>query len=324
MDILNSLYLYKYRITVQLEEGITLPAYKGSALRGVFGHSLRKTVCVQKNTDCQECLLKLKCLYSYIFETPTPEDELRKYREAPHPYIITPPITRRRHFGKDEKIGFELVLVGRANDYLPYFIYTFSEMGKMGIDKDRGKFKLINVEAYQNDGSLTEIFNNSDNTLKSANNKIDFEILTSHFSLPISHLTVTFETPARIKEAGDLRSTDIPFGLLIRRLYERAVLLSYYHCQGEMEDVEKRLDGVDKVRIKENRLRWYDWERHSARKGKMKLGGLVGSITYEGDLSRFLCLLKMGEYIHVGKATTFGLGRYKINAGYTLQPDNKN
>jgi len=182
---------------------------------------------------------------------------------------------------------------------------------------------MSNVSACQNDGSLTEIFNSSDNTLESASNKISSEILTSHFGVPAfagrptSHLTLIFETPVRIKDEGDLAVAELPFSLLAKRLYERAVLLSHYHCRAEMEDVDKPLDGADKVRIKENRLRWYDWERYSARKGKMKLGGLIGSITYEGDLERFLPLLRIGEYIHVGKAVVFGLGRYRIK---TIQP----
>lgn len=44
----------------------------------------------------------------------------------------------------------------------------------------------------------------------------------------------------------------------------------------------------------------------------MKFGGLVGEITYQGDFKRYLPLLRLGEHIHVGKATTFGLGKYRI------------
>lgn len=102
-----------------------------------------------------------------------------------------------------------------------------------------------------------------------------------------------------------------------------------------MFDVDKSIDGADEVRIKENNLRWYDWERYSNRKGRMKLGGLIGNITYEGNLGKFLPLLKIGEYIHVGKAVVFGLGKYRIvdepsrlimdkrcdNGRNTLQPD---
>lgn len=312
MDIFSSLYLHKYRIIIQPEEVIILPPYKGSALRGLFGHSLRKIVCVQKDKDCQECLLRLKCVYSYIFETPAPENELRKYREAPHPYIITPPITKKRYFKEDEEVDFELVLIGRANDYLPYFVYAFSEMGKTGLGRERGKFRLLAVESLDAEGRQTEIYNTYDNTLRPADNRITFS--TPSFS-PLSCLRLNFLTPTRIKEKQDLLAKEIPFGLLIERLYERAMLLSYYHCHKDepFTESEKFLTEAGKVRIKENRLKWYDWERHSNRKGRMKLGGLIGSITYEGDLDKFLPLLKMGQYIHVGKAVVFGLGRYEID-----------
>lgn len=56
-------------------------------------------------------------------------------------------------------------------------------------------------------------------------------------------------------------------------------------------------------------IRWYDRKRYSTRQEAwMALGGLVGRISYEGDLSGIIPLLRLGEYIHVGKGTLFGLG----------------
>ncbi len=44
----------------------------------------------------------------------------------------------------------------------------------------------------------------------------------------------------------------------------------------------------------------------------MKFGGLLGSISYEGDLAPFMPYLALGEWLHVGGKTSFGLGRYRI------------
>jgi CRISPR/Cas system endoribonuclease Cas6 (RAMP superfamily) len=44
----------------------------------------------------------------------------------------------------------------------------------------------------------------------------------------------------------------------------------------------------------------------------MKLGGIIGEVVYEGDLTNFVPLLKIGELTHIGKNTTFGLGKYEV------------
>jgi len=44
-----------------------------------------------------------------------------------------------------------------------------------------------------------------------------------------------------------------------------------------------------------------------------ELGGFVGSVVYQGEISPWLPLIKAGEILHIGKATAFGLGKYVIN-----------
>ncbi|MBN2088843.1 CRISPR system precrRNA processing endoribonuclease RAMP protein Cas6, partial [candidate division KSB1 bacterium] len=46
---------------------------------------------------------------------------------------------------------------------------------------------------------------------------------------------------------------------------------------------------------------------------KMFLGGYLGKIVYQGDLSQFWPWLKVGELIHVGKNCAFGLGKFTVS-----------
>ncbi|QII11466.1 hypothetical protein KsCSTR_20870 [Candidatus Kuenenia stuttgartiensis] len=60
----------RFRFTICAKYQIRFPAYKGAVFCGGFGYAFRLVVCVIKSKECDECLLKQKCIYSYIFETP--------------------------------------------------------------------------------------------------------------------------------------------------------------------------------------------------------------------------------------------------------------
>ena len=101
--------------------------------------------------------------------------------------------------------------------------------------------------------------------------------------------------------------------MMIRNLLRRIAHLSYFHCEGDSSEFDFRgfIHRAMAVTIKEKSIEWYDWERYSARQGtRMKLGGFVGDITFEGDLAEFIPYLQAGEHVHIGKGTSFGLGKY--------------
>jgi CRISPR/Cas system endoribonuclease Cas6 (RAMP superfamily) len=67
-------------------------------------------------------------------------------------------------------------------------------------------------------------------------------------------------------------------------------------------------------------LRWVDWERYSARQDtRMTLGGFMGTATFAGELDVFMPLLRLGEVVHVGKGTAFGLGKYRLTGWPRLE-----
>jgi hypothetical protein len=75
---------------------------------------------------------------------------------------------------------------------------------------------------------------------------------------------------------------------------------------------EEWIELAARVRTVEQDLKWFDWERYSSRqRTTMRLGGLVGRVTFEGGLASFRPLFAAGEVAHAGKGTSFGLGRYR-------------
>ncbi|MBI3060334.1 MAG: hypothetical protein HYY81_13715 [Deltaproteobacteria bacterium] len=84
--------------------------------------------------DCDRCILRFKCAYPYIFDTPVPKDStrMRKYQTAPHPFVIEPPLDTTTSYEPGSPLNFGLTLMGKAIDYLPYFIYTFERFWREG------------------------------------------------------------------------------------------------------------------------------------------------------------------------------------------------
>lgn len=321
-----SLEFQKFSFTLEAKEPLVLPSYKGSTLRGGFGHAFKRVVCALRDKECQDCILKEKCIYSYVFETPPPSDTkiMRKYTAVPHPFIIEPPPEKRRGYIPGNEIKFGLILIGRAIDYLPYFIYTFDELGKIGIGKGKGKYELKTVrdisekmqDAGQGESGTNIIYNSTTKTLKSFSpSSLSLEFNNdSSLSSRHCYLSLSFLTPTRIVYDGRF-IFDLEFHMLIRQLLRRVSLLSYFHCGGDPTewDFKGIIKRAEEVKVVKRDMRWYDWERYSARQDtRMKMGGFVGEITFEGDIGSFMRLIQAGEVLHVGKGTSFGLGQYRI------------
>lgn len=316
MNVAKGGELVRFVLTLRALDVIELPPYKGSTFRGGFGTAFKKVVCTIKGTECDNCLLKSKCIYSYIFETPPPEDSeiLRKYENAPHPFIIEPPPETKRIYKPGETITFNLVLIGKAIDYLAYFIYTFIELGKTGIGKGRGQYELTEVSC---DGKA--VYNPADGQLKYF--PVDLpsisESLKSTNGFESSgSITFNFLTPTRLVVNEDL-VVEPEFHHLIRGLLRRISNLSYFHYGERLTlDFKGLIGRASGIRTAEKTIQWYDWERYSSRQDtRMKLGGFIGKARFAGDMKEFVPFLKLGEILHVGKGTGFGLGKYGVEDG---------
>jgi CRISPR-associated endoribonuclease Cas6 len=223
--------------------------------------------------------------------------------------VIEPPFERTRVYRPGEELVFGLLLIGRATDYLPYFIYTFDELGRTGLGKGREKFGLQSVDL-----DAETIYDAGSKTLrqfKTARVPLDG---TPGRGRKKGTLTLSFLTPTRIVYNSDL-TLDLEFHMLVRNLLRRISLLSYFHGNGRLAafDFKGLIEKAKEVKVIGRDLRWWDWERYSGRQERrINMGGFVGDVTFEGDLRPFIQILKAGEILHVGKGTAFGLGRYGV------------
>ncbi|MBA4369033.1 MAG: CRISPR-associated protein Cas6 [Desulfobacterium sp.] len=303
----------RYGFTSRLETDAELPSYKGSTFRGVFGRALKKVVCALRQQECDECILKTKCIYTQVFETPASGESLdSRIVSPPHPFVIEPPLSDKSHYPAGDLFDFNLLLMGEANNFLPYFIYAFEQMGEIGIGKKinnhRGRFLLDQVQCG---GSV--IYTSACRKLNKAgtSESLQLQVPKNHREKSLQ-LRLILETPLRLKFNNKFQAS-LPFHVLIRAMLRRVSSLMNAYGDGEPAlDYRGLVQRAENIQMIDNHLSWYDWQRYSFRQdAKMLMGGMVGSATYEGNIDEYLPLFDFCEQVHIGKQTTFGLGKFK-------------
>jgi hypothetical protein len=89
--------------------------------------------------------------------------------------------------------------------------------------------------------------------------------------------------------------------------------LQVHHRTSLPVDLRQMIELSTSIDRGRQRLQWSDFHRFSRHQERhVPLGGLTGRVTYTGALSPFVGWLALGSVVHVGKATTFGMGGYRM------------
>jgi hypothetical protein len=315
-DAIEKLNFAIFEFVLVPEKTIVFPAFKVNVFRGALGKTLRHLTCAFKDKECNDCLIRDKCIYSRIFESIHSEDEsiLKKIEKAPHPFVIYVPEKYQLEYpsedSKNSKIHFFLVLVGEAIEYISYFILAFEEIGKNGIGLERSPFKIETVLC-----SEKSIYNPGEKKINR-----DFPLMSgSDFmeeNVSVQAVTIEMETPLRIK-FGKKFQKYFTFEMLVRNLLRRIQLLSALYCGGPLRvDFKDLIEKSKEVKVSDSSIHWEQQTRFSFRQERiLSMGGVSGCIEFTGDINPFMPFLRIGEYLHIGKGTAFGLGKIKVKRG---------
>lgn len=303
----------EYEFHCLLTRDTILPEYKGSTFRGAFGMALKRVTCALKHQECIQCILQEKCVYCVVFEASQTAGASGGL-SPPHPFVIEPSLSAETHFTKGDHFDFRIILFGSANEYLPYFVYAIQEMGAIGVGRrmggKRGGFKLIEVASA---GEV--IFEHQEQRLKT-HGVTDLVLNTPvQSNNSEERIRIVLETPLRLKHDNKLHAT-LSFEVLIRACLRRIALLNNNFGTGEPAlDYRGLVERAKRIQMASSTIRWFDWKRYSNRQEQsMLMGGMIGEATYQGRLAEFLPLIRYCEKVHLGKATTFGLGKIKAIA----------
>ena len=311
MPAISTYPLSRYRLDFTATSAIRLPEYAGSSLRGAFGHALRQLACTTRAKTCQGCMLAATCPYPAIFEPQKPQGGTLALATPPVPYVIEPPAWGERHYARDDALQFHFTLTGRAADHLNIVIMAWQRALARGIGAGDGTARLETLHHCTAQGE-TLIHRSGEPILPH----------THTLTLPEEPLsteaTLEFITPLRLQENGHaLPPARITAKPLLTALLRRASLLAEHYGGAPLYHAEQftaLAQAAARVEA-ETSLRWRDWTRHSSRQGRtMQLGGCIGHLTLRGELAPFSAALRLGEWLHVGKEASFGLGHYRLHS----------
>lgn len=302
----------RLRATLTAQRDGRLPLYKGSLLRGAFGHALRHTVCAMTpKQPCASCPVRQDCIHARIFEAPN-EREMAPFfgglPSAPRPFVFEPRCTVS-DFRRGDDLELDLMLFGQVIELQTFAVKALQRMGRDGLGVQRMPFVLDRVVYPDRDGAWYVGYQRGVRAWTPAP-----ALYPSREPLDVERLSLRFTTPTRVKVKGRLVDS-LTFRTLACRLLRRVEALAHFYVPSLAPDAghEPLLARADDVRIVARDLRWREWQRFSNRqRTKMAMGGFVGEMTLEGDLRPFSELLQAAQVVHVGKGATFGLGKIEI------------
>jgi len=282
-----------------------IPDFLGSVLRSSFGKFFKDISCRKENQICFDCNFIKICPYSYVFETNI-RDGVKVFN-APHPFVFELPKIEKNFIKKNKELTVQLKLFGEGIKYFPYFIETFITLGKIGIGSNRARFKLNEVS--KNSQIIFDGKNLQDNW------DTEDKIVFSPDLFLNGTITLEFVSPTKIIFQGEL--IKVPsFESIIHSIIRRLKLLDRYHNIGVAEDFENLIGLAKNIQISNYYLYEVNKRRYSFRKNmEMEFKAFEGEITYNGNFQPFNRILKYGEIVHIGKATAFGFGQFKIKGG---------
>ncbi|WP_188007125.1 CRISPR system precrRNA processing endoribonuclease RAMP protein Cas6 [Photobacterium damselae] len=285
-------HLVKLHVTVQLQQASTLPDFKGSMWHGWLGHVL-------------------KAHDEHAFYILYHEHD----QQQPKPYSICPSGDHKTMWQKGELIECELTLFGQACELAGVVadaILQSPQQAHIGLGRDRTPYRVLAIASYTPQGLRAGLHTHT---------LLDWlDTLPAPVALE-QEVAMNLMTPMRVKRHGQIMKQPITEAVFwAQQCVRRLQLLSRFWVCDEpalFEAIQDELRLAQGVHSEGQAFTYFeDWQRYSLKqKEQLPFGGMKGHISFYGELYALLPFLKIGELLHIGGKTTFGLGKYQLIAG---------
>lgn len=288
-DLISVFRLVKLQVTLRLDQATTLPDFKGALWHGWFGHVL-------KGHD------------EYIYHVCYGEHD----QQQPKPYLICPNNDHKTDWKKGELIDFELCLFGSAVQLAPQIICAIESASKkssLGLGCDRARFSVVSIASLTPWGRLAGVH------ICTLGEWLEKKYCSSYIS---NEIALTLMTPVRLKQQGRVIKHNPPMlSFWVNQILRRIIQISRFWIMDKPELFALAYKECERCIPIDNTVHadcyFENWQRYSLKQQKqLPFGGLKGQISFYGDINALLPIFQIGELIHIGGKTTFGLGKYQL------------
>lgn len=285
------LHYVKLVVSFTLGRGISDP-YQLFSCRSSFETAFRKSVPCRKS-DCTGCPSARSCPCPAQFAQKISKDPeaVRRHQKPPLPFVFRFPVLAPATPGTTHHCS--LTLFGSAIQEVKRFLTALElllrEIGASGIA----------VYAECPGGERTPVAGEGPLPILSPLDP------AGSGPLPPDRVTVSFLTPLKLVHDGRLVK-ELTFSHLARALMRRVSSLAYAY-EGAAPELDYRWlsQHSETVRTVSSDCRLVSWDGRPA--------GLMGSLSFRGDLEPFHLLLQSGVATQVGKGASFGFGAYRLS-----------
>jgi hypothetical protein len=291
------------RFSFVAREDIYFPAGKAAnILRGAFGIIFRQIACLPQCEGARQCERRGECPYARLFEPrSTGNGSPSGLADHPRPFVFRAIHLDGRTFKAGQSFHFDLHLFDNDPTSIAYFVLALAQLAREGLGPARRKVELMTVSRLNEDGEWREGTDGQPLRLDLAPG-----------TAAVSSVRVTFVTPTELK-SGQQIATIPEFAILAARVRDRISTLRELYGEGPLDlDFRRFGERAALVQITRSKIESVDVQRRSSRTGQVhSIGGFVGEVDYEGDLTEFVPYLKAAQWTGVGRQTVWGKGEIR-------------
>ncbi len=277
-------------LSIKTDEDLQVGEDLSSAIRGLWGRSLKKIYCFQKQLDCRDCKLD-NCTYYVLFE------KKLSHSEQYHPYIIQAQSIR------SGSIRARFTFFGWICQHYEKLLFSILNLEGNTLMRS-GRRHILDIDS---------VYDLKDNCLfqrGSPNVQKPYIKSLQYRPQEMDCFDMILTSPLRQKYRGKFMSVFI-WEAFAKSLINRIRFIDTHFNHGKL-DIPSNID-IDDVQVLKSETRWDEKQRRSFRQdARMSIGGLVGTVRLQGVSSEMLGILKLARYLHAGKQTTFGNGKISL------------